>query len=129
VPLRALILLTGFWERCWRRWTAQPTPRGLFSLPPVFSVVLYTAAVPWGSNTNIHDLLAPPAVFHSFAPDWGPVFWELSERTPEQLLAGGPWMQLLAVMRMSAAERAEFERVFTAAVDHIRAVQGNEPVR
>ena len=53
-------------------------------LPPVLSVVLYTADLPWGSNTNIRDLLAAPAVFHPFAPDWGPVFYDLAGRTPER---------------------------------------------
>jgi hypothetical protein len=90
---------------------------------------LYTGDVAWGSSTNIRQLLAPPATFHSYAPDWGPVFWNLAERTPEQLLAGGPWMQLMAVMRMTPAERAEFERVWTAAVQHVRALAPGDPVR
>jgi len=37
-------------------------------------------------------------------------------------------MQLMAVMRTTTAERAAFESVFTVAVEHIRAVQGSEPV-
>ncbi len=129
VPLRAFFLLAGFWERHWRQWAARPTPRGPLQLPPVLPIVLYTADLPWGSNTNIRDLLAAPATFHPFAPDWGPVFFDLAGRTPEQLLAGGPWMQLMAVIRMTAAERDEFERVFVEAVRHLQAVQGNEPVR
>jgi hypothetical protein len=129
VPLRALFNLTGFWERHWRQWATQPRPRGPLLLPPVFSVVLYTGEVAWGSNANIREMLAPPATFHPFAPDWGPVFWNLAERTPEQLLAGGPWMQFLAVMRMTAGERAAFEDVYMAAVGHLGVVQDMDPVR
>jgi hypothetical protein len=129
VPLRALINLTGYWDRRWRQWTERPRPRGSLLLLPVFSVVLYTANVPWGSNTNIQDLLAPPATFHPFAPSWGPVFWNLGEWTPEHLLAGGTWMQVMAVVRMTAAERAAFESVYTAAVEQLQAIQGSDPVR
>jgi hypothetical protein len=129
VPLRALFNLMGFWERHWRQWTARPRPRGPLLLPPVYSVVLYTGEVAWGSNTNIREMLAEPATFHSFAPDWGPVFWDLAGRTPEELLAGGPWMQLMAVMRMTAAEQVAFERVFREAVRHLAALQQSEHVR
>jgi hypothetical protein len=129
MPLRSLLVVTSFWEQCWRRWVERPAPRGRLRLPPVFCVVLYTANVVWGSNTNIRELLDEPVVFHPFAPDWGPVLWNLAERTPEQLLAGGPWLQLMAVMRMTDAEQAAFERVYTAAVEHLRAMQQTEPVR
>jgi hypothetical protein len=95
----------------------------------VFSVVLYTGEVPWGSNTNVRQLLAEPAAFHPFAPDWGPVMWNLAERTPEQLLAGGPWLQFMAVMRAIRTEWAQFEPVVAGAIRHLAAIEASEPVR
>jgi hypothetical protein len=57
VPLRALVMLAGYWERRWRQWEQSSSPRPSFTLPPVFSVVLYTADRVWGSNRNVRDLL------------------------------------------------------------------------
>jgi hypothetical protein len=129
IPLRAFLNLAGFWERHWRAWEQQPRPKAALRLPPVFSVVLYTAEVTWGSTENIQELLAEPASFHPFAPDWGPVFWNLAGRTPEQLLDGGAWMQLMAVMRVANGDRAEVEAVFTQAMRHLAPLSDRDRVR
>jgi hypothetical protein len=129
VPLRTLLIATGFWERVWRDWEQQKRPRPAFVLPPVVPIVLYTGTVPWGSNKTIADLLGAPAALHPFAPGWGPVFWNLAERTPEALLAGGPWMQFMALMRVSEAEQAEFIRVCTEAIRRVNTIREGEHVR
>jgi hypothetical protein len=98
-------------------------------LPPVFSVVLYTGESTWGSGTNLRQLLGQPEVFHPFTPDWGPVFWSLADRSPAQLLAGGAWIQLMAVMRVTSAEWVDFERVYTDVMRHLAAIHPEEPVR
>jgi hypothetical protein len=129
IPLRTLLMTTGYWERVWRDWEAKPRPRDPLRLPPVVPIVLYTADVPWGSNEELADLLGPPEVLHAFAPGWKPVFWNLAERTPERLLAGGPWMQLMTVMRVSVEEQAEIERLFTEAVRRLNTIRDIEHVR
>jgi hypothetical protein len=129
MPLRTLLILAGYWDRVWRDWEATPRPREKLALPPVLPVVLYTADIPWGSNRSLRELLGPPAALHAFAPDWQPVFWNLAERTEEQLLAGGAWMQLMTVMRVSSEEAPEFRRVLTEAVRRVNAIRESEPVR
>jgi hypothetical protein len=115
LPLRALFLLVNYWERRLRQWEQTARPRPDFRLPPVFCVVLYTAPEHvWGSNTNVRQLLGEPTALHQFCPDWGPQFWDLAARSADDLVAGPPWMQLMAVLRVAAEERPEFERVLTA---------------
>ena len=92
-------------------------------------VLLYTGELPWGSARTIRDLLGGPAAFHPYAPDWGPIFWSLADRTPQQLLDGGAFMQVLAVMRVTREEQEVFERVFTEAVRRMQQLQGQDEVR
>jgi hypothetical protein len=129
VPLRMLFTATGYWERRWHAWQRLPTPRPRFDLPPILPIVLYTGEQPWGSATSIRDLLGGPEAFHPFAPGWQPVFWSLESRTPEQLLNGGAFLQVLAVMRVTWREQAEFERVFAEAMRRLQALHGREEVR
>lgn len=129
VPLRMLLAIAELWERVWRDWESKERPRPAFALPPVVPIVLYTGNVAWGSNRTIADLLGQPEILHPFAPAWGPVFWNLAERTPEQLLAGGPWMQLMTLMRVSGEEQAELERIFTAAVRRVNLIRDTDHVR
>jgi len=119
LPFRALFLLVNYWERRLRQHEQTPPARPgedrpEFRLPPVFCVVLYTGPRVWGSNTNVRQLLGEPQALHQFCPDWGPQFWNLAGRSADDLLAGTPWMQLMAVLRVEDEERAEFERVLTA---------------
>ena len=81
-------------------------------LHPVLPIVLYTGATPWGSNRTLAELLGQPAAFHAFAPSWQPLFWNLSERTAQSLVDDGEqWLQLLAVMRATGEEAADFRVV------------------
>jgi hypothetical protein len=129
VPLRALFLLVSFWERKWREWEQAASPKPEVKLPPAFSVVLYTADRAWGSCTTVRELLGEPASLHPYAPDWGPVFWNLSERTAEALLRGPAWMQLMAVVRATDEEREVYERVLTEAFRHLGPVNVSNSVR
>jgi hypothetical protein len=129
MPLRTLLLLAGYWDRVWRDWEATPRPREKLTLPPVLPVVLYTADLPWGSNRSLTQLLGPPAALHAFAPDWQPVFWNLAEHTPDQLLAGGAWMQLLTVMRVAAEQQQEFNHFLTEAIRSLNTIRETDHVR
>ena len=73
--------------------SAQPALR----LSPVLPLVLYTGQSPWQNNRTLHDLLDEPAEFHGFVPQWGPLFWQLSEHSADSLLdSGDAWQQTLA---------------------------------
>lgn len=84
-------------------------------------------ATAWGSNRTIADLLGPPTALHGFAPVWGPTFWNLAEHPVDELLAGGPWMQILSVMRVQDAELVVLE--FTEALRKVNTIQEDERVR
>ena len=108
----------AYWEKQWRGMgNGGSGPRPPLRLHPVLPIVLYTGATPWGSNRTLAEMLGEPAAFHAFAPSWQPLFWNLSERTPQALLdSGGQWLQLLAVMRAAGEERADFQAVYAAAL-------------
>jgi hypothetical protein len=130
MPLRTLIEVVLYWERQWRTWEQSPQPKEEFRLPPVLPIVLYPAPRPWGSARTLAELLGPPDAFHAFAPAWGPLFWELSAHSPQDLLdAEAAFLQVLAVVRMDEAESADCERVFQASLGKLKSVQGSNRVR
>jgi len=123
MPLRLLYFLALYWDRQWRQWESLPRPKPPLRLNPVLPLVLYTGPTPWGSNRTIADLLGEPRAFHVFAPDWGPLFWNLAERTPQELLAAGDeWLQVLAVLRAQGEEATAFEAIYTAALRGVNAL-------
>jgi hypothetical protein len=123
MPLRMLFFAVMYWDRQWTEWEALPRPRPPLRLRPVLPIVLYTGRTPWGSNRTLADLLGEPQAFHAFAPTWQPLFWNLSERTPQALLdSGAEWLQMLAVMRATDADAPEFQRVYGEAMRRFQAV-------
>src|SRR5207248_3882853 len=71
-----------------------------------------------------------PATFHAFAPDWRPLFWNLAEQTPEQLLqTGREWLQALAVVRAQDEDADAFRDVFQAAIERLNALYKSDHVR
>jgi hypothetical protein len=130
MPLRLLLFAVIYWDRQWHEWEQLPVPRPPFRLRPVLPIVLYTGPRPWGSNRTLRDLLGEPTAFHAFAPDWQPLFWNLAEHTPEQLLqTGREWFQALAVVRAQDEESNAFANVFTEAVQRLTGVYGQNHVR
>ncbi len=130
MPLRSLYFAVGYWDRQWRTWAALPRPRPPLRLSPVLPIVLYTGPTPWGSNRTMADLLTEPQAFHVFAPVWEPLFWNLAERTPHELLnSGAAWLEMLSVVRAEHAEAAEFRAVFTEATQRLASLQGRDEVR
>lgn len=130
MPLRSLYFAVGYWDRQWRTWMELPPPRPPLRLSPVLPIVLYTGPTPWGSNRTMADLLTEPRAFHVFAPVWEPLFWNLAERTPRDLLdSGSAWLEMLSVIRVERAEAAEFQAVFAEAIHRLAALQGREEVR
>ncbi len=126
---RTLFNLAGFWDRHWRAWEGRDTPRGPLTLLPVLPIILYTGQGPWGATRTVRDLVTGPETLRLLAPDWGPIYWELAGHTADSLLAGGLWMQFLAVMRVTAGERDELERVLRAVVSRLDAARAPDHVR
>jgi hypothetical protein len=130
MPFRMLYLTVGYWDRQWQAWANLPRPRGRLQLVPVLPIVLYTGATPWGSNRTLAELLAPPEVFHGFAPRWEPIFWSLADQTPEALLnSGAAWLQLLAVMRVEREATEDFLAVFAPALRRLADLHDRETIR
>jgi len=96
----------------------------------VLPVVIYTGSTAWGSNRTLVDLLGEPQALHAFAPVWQPLFWNLAEQSPEELLASdNTWLQMMAVLRVKDADAATFREVFTQAVHQVKTIKGAEHVR
>jgi hypothetical protein len=130
MPLRLLYGVVCYWDRQWRDWEALPRPRPPLRLRPVLPLVLYTGATPWGSNKTLKDLLGEPTAFHAFAPTWAPLFWNLADRAPEQLLhSGAEWLETLAVIQNEGEEREVFRAVCNEALQRLEELQTRAPVR
>src|SRR6516225_6604250 len=68
--------------------------------------------------------------FPPHAPVWQPLFWNLAEQSPQELLASdNSWLQLMAVLRVEDADAATFRDVFTQAVHQVKKIKGTEQVR
>jgi hypothetical protein len=129
MPLRLLYFAVLYWERQWKEWERLPRPKPSLRLRPVLPVVLYTGESPWGSNRTLIDLLGEPVAFHTFAPAWQPLFWNLEDQTPEGLLnSGRAWLQALAVLRAQGQDTAGFEQVFTQALHNLNALHDQDHV-
>src|SRR5262249_47878965 len=124
-PFRRLSLAVIYWDREWYGWKQRRGAKPPLRLSPVLPIVLYTGATPWGSNRKLIDLFGEPAAFHPFVPDWGPLFWNVADQTPEALLdSGEPWLQLLAGIRAQRADARTFPAVFEEAFRRVHDLHG-----
>lgn len=113
MPLRTLIYTVFYWEKCLRAWEASPPPRKDFRLPPVVPIVLHASSKGWTGARTLADLLDEPKPFHTFAPRWEPLFWEIGNESVEGLLGSeDAFLQVMAMVRAEDAEQAEALRVY-----------------
>ena len=130
MPLRLILFMVLYWDRQWREWLESSQPRAPLQLRPILPIVFYTGSTAWGSARTIADLLDEPKEFHSFVPRWEPLFRNLSDRSPEELLStAGEWLKALAVMRAADAEPTAFAEVFEKAVKGIAGLVSQDEVR
>jgi hypothetical protein len=127
---RTLFYAMLYWERQLRTWEAEERDEraeyGAFRFTPVVPIVLYAASTPWGSARTFAELVGGPESLRGFAPRWAPFFWELSQRTAQELLnSQDAFDQLLAVVRAEEATADEFEPILRAAFEHIQQTQHN----
>jgi hypothetical protein len=128
MPLRLFLLVAGCWARQLVEWEASPR-QDPFELRPVLPIVLYTGPGAWNSSRTLADLMPAFPQFHRYLPDWKPVFWSLGEHGTQELLAGGPWLQLMAVMRAEDEAGADRLDVFRQASLRVAPLKETEEVR
>jgi hypothetical protein len=115
IPLKTFVYAAAYWEWQWRTWEEAKAPKAALALTPVLPIVLHTGPRPWGSAKSLRELMAPPAAFHGFAPDWQPLFWELAAHPAEELLNGeAAFLKALSILKADDAELAEAQQLFRA---------------
>lgn len=130
MPLRLLYFAVVYWDQQWRAWEAAPSPKPPFRLNPVLPIVVYTGATAWGSNRTLADLLGEPQAFHAFAPIWRPLFWNLAEQSPQELVSSdNNWLQLMAVLGVEDADGKRFEEILAKAVVQLMKIKESDEVR
>lgn len=130
MPLRMLIYAVFYWEKCLRAWEASSGPRGPFRLPPVVPIVLHASSKSWTGPRELSELLGEPSAFHSFAPVWKPVFWEVGEHSADDLLNNeDAFLQMMAIIKAEDDERDEAVRVYRAFQTKLTAVRQTSKAR
>lgn len=130
MPLRLLVYAALYWEGEWKAWENNHEEGEPLKLSAILPLVFYTGERRWRAGRNMADLIAAPEPFQRFAPRWETLFWDLSERTPEALLASaGAWLQALTVVRAEHAATEEFEVLYEAALRRMEATVGEAEVR
>lgn len=130
MPLRMLVYGVLYWERQWKDWQSSPTPRDALRLNPMVPIVLHTGDRPWSTNRELSELMAGPDVLKAFAPHWPPLFWDVAEKTPQELLTEtGIWLRSLAVVRAEREDLASFLAVFREILEDIERMTAGDEVR
>jgi hypothetical protein len=130
MPLRMLVKGSMFWENQWRQWESSQSKTGPLELMPILPVVFHTGLTRWISNRSLAELVGGPEELRQLAPQWPIRFWDLAERTTEELLAApSPWLNALAVVRATREESSRFRSVFAAAVERLAGLATHERMR
>jgi len=121
MPLRMLMYAVLYWERQWKDWQSESPPRDPLQLNPVLPIVLHTGNRPWTANRELSQLMAGPEALRALAPHWPILFWDVAEKSLEELLnATGAWLRSLAVVR---AERETSERFLEVLRELLRGIE------
>jgi predicted transposase YdaD len=130
MPLRVLIYAMLYWQEEWRAWEAVRPRREALRLSPILPVVFHTGSGTWQTNRELVELIVGPEALRAFAPRWQPLFWDLADRTPEELLqAAGEWLAALAVVRAEREDEDSFREVFAAVLRRLEALSDPERMR
>jgi hypothetical protein len=130
MPLRVLLYAVLFWEREWRAWEAEPARTAPPRLTPVIPVVFHTGPRRWRKYRRLAELTAAPRELRGFLPRWQPRFWDLAERTPEEVLqSAGEWLAALAVVRAEREDAATFREILGRVRSRLERLSDTEKVR
>src|SRR5438045_2278440 len=113
MPLRVLIYAVLYWQEEWKACETGHQRGEPLRLSPIIPVVFHTGSERWQTHTTLAELIVGPVALRAFAPQWQPLFWDLAERSAEELLqAAGEWLTALAVVRAERENASEFRGVF-----------------
>lgn len=130
MPLRMLVNGSMFWESEWKAWEASHSKTGPLQLTPIVPVVFHTGLTRWLGNRTLAELVRGPEELQHLAPQWPIRFWDLADRTSDELLvASSPWLNALAVVRATGDEASRFRSVFAAAVERLAGLAAPERMR
>jgi hypothetical protein len=129
-PLRTLWYAALYWERQWRAWEERHARADPLRLCPVLPIILHTGNQPWTAPRGLRELMSGPAELHAHVPDWRPLFFDLAERSPEELLhMVGHWLPALAVVRGERDEQSRFQALLTEVLRRLASLHDTEPLR
>ena len=130
LPMRMLIYASLFWDQEWKEYDRRHPHGEGQAFSAVIPLVFHTGPRAWDTARTVGELFRGPEELRAFAPTWPVTFWDLSARSPEELLGEeGPFAQLLAVVR---AEREDFERfreVFVGAMRRLEPMAERDTMR
>jgi hypothetical protein len=130
MPLRVLLYAVLQWQEEWKAWEAAHPHGESLRLRPIVPVVLHTGRDRWRTHRTMADLIGASEALRGFAPEWQPLFWDLAERTTEELLqAAGEWLVALAVVRGERVEEEAFRELLAAVLRRLEALSETERVR
>lgn len=119
-----------FWENEWKQWESSSSRTGPLELTPIVPIVFHTGLTRWVSNRTLAELVRGPDELRQLAPQWPIRFWDLADRTAEELLtAASPWLNALAVVRATRDEASRFRSVFATAVERLAGLASRERMR
>jgi hypothetical protein len=120
MPLRTLLYAVLFWERQWRAWEERHERGQRLRVSPVVPIVFHTGLERWSTSRTLADLMDVPEALRAFVPAWEPLFWDLAEQTPQELLhAPGIWHQALAVVRAEHENPEVFRQLYQELMDKL----------
>src|SRR5271166_3067954 len=99
MPFRALQATVAYWEPQLLAWKNSHQRGEPLRLKPVLFIVLHTGPEPWETNRSLADLIGGPPVLLPHQPSWELHFFDLAEKSPEQLLSlPGEWLPALTLV-------------------------------
>jgi hypothetical protein len=130
MPLRVLLYAVLFWESEWKAWEAGHPAGTPLRLTPVIPIVFHTGSREWHTHRELIELIGGPEELQRHSPQWRPLFWDLAEWTPEELLGtAGEWLAALAVVRAERSEAETFREVFAAVLRRLEGLSEEAQVR
>jgi hypothetical protein len=130
MPLRMILYNVLFWDRQWREYEDNHAPGAPLRLTPVLPIVFHTAPRPWGSNRTLADLIDAPPELRPFIPQWDILFWDLADRSPDQLLTTqGFFVRFLSLVRAETWDAASFQGVYEQALQQLEALAPQDKMR
>jgi hypothetical protein len=130
MPVRLLDYVVQIIKAQMRGWASKHPSFAGFRAQPILPVVLYTGTERWDTPGRLYDLVDFGERFRSLMPDFEPLFVNLSGLTPEQLIAqGGPFGQVLRLVRERKARPQEFRRLLAATIASLEAMPEAQRLR